>query len=229
MILEDCLYILKYYSEVEKESHRILKTIPYKENNISAEIPSIAPIIVESGSLIDTIYQSKKDKRKIFNYYCEEFSIIDSVAVFIDHPLRLINPFKNCFQNNIFCEPTWWNAYNGLKHSRLDNIDKSNIENLINIVCALFLVISQDEDFFESLLINDYVRTRFAIDHIKKYKSDIYKREKCSKNKQVCFETEMFFTEIGLNTSILHDPYKYRNPAVTTKYLYRYWPTDHDD
>lgn len=229
MILQDCLYVLKYYSKVEKESRRILETIPYKDKNISAEIPSIAPIIVESGSLIDTIYQSKKDKRKIFNYYCDELAIIDSVAIFIDHPLRLIAPFKNCFHDNKFCEPAWWTAYNGLKHNRLDNIDKSNIENMVNIVCALFLILSQDVDFFEALLINDNVRTRYDIDYIKKHKNNIYKEEKSSKNKEVCFETNMFFTEIGLNTTILHDPYKYRNRSAKTKYLYRYWPTDHDD
>lgn len=223
MELDESLQIMNYYNTLEEQTISIISMVPFTTKNLDTEIPSIAPIIVETGSLIDTIFRSKSVGRRVFQHYQTEFSIEKSAVIFINHPLQLLSPFKNCIVDTVFNEPVWWNAYNSLKHRRLSNLEKANIGNLINILCALFLVISQDITFFEALLINDLIRTNYYLDFIKSGLPRIYEEERQRKNNSIGIESRIFYTEIGLTRNHIIDPYKYRNYQIKTKYLYRYY------
>jgi hypothetical protein len=179
---------------------KIFDVIPAINNNYTTVIPNIASLILDSGSLIDTIYYSFcNDKNiKLFNYFEKEHCFSQIKSVFLEKPLRLFSPFYNCFSdNNEFNQPKWWSAYNGIKHSRLDNIDLCNLENCLNILCALHQIIAQEKIFFKALVVNNFIKTNYNIEFVTNRLDYVYAKERSEKAKEIVIETNLFYSELG--------------------------------
>lgn len=224
MTIEQSLNILYWYKNLENEALNILSIIPYKEQNYYTIIPKIAPLIIEAGSLISTIHAFNNSQEKVFNFYKKEHKIDEVFLVYISEPLRILRPYNSLFsEDGEFNEPIWWTAYNSLKHDRINEVIQSNIFNLVNILGALFLVITQDEQFSDALIISDIHVSNYVIDYIKKFTHKIYEEERNNVLKEIAFETPMFYTELGPKAVMGDDASQYRNHLVKTKYLYKYW------
>lgn len=128
--------------------------MPFITQNQSVISPKFVKIIFESCSLIDSVfkYSMPPDKRytlKDYSQYFEQyFELENSITIFLDQPIRFINPFKE-WTSRI---PKWWQAYNKLKHDRLSNLEVATYENTVLSLAALHQVISRDRNFIPTLL-----------------------------------------------------------------------------
>jgi hypothetical protein len=200
MTYSNTVEIVEWYKNIESEIIKIFSIIPPTEANYKTVIPNLASLILDSGSLIDTIYSelNRNTNKKIFNYYEDEHLFSKINSVFLEKPLRLLSPFKYCFsENKEYKEPVWWSAYNGIKHSRLNNINYCNVENCINIICALHQIIAQEKEFFKALAVNDYIKTTYNIEYVISRTDYVYAKERSNKTKELIIETNLFYSELG--------------------------------
>jgi hypothetical protein len=110
---------------------------------------------IESCGLIESIFkeiggeEGKKYNLKDYSELVEnDLDLEVAISLFTDQSILFLNPFSNWTK----APPTWWSAYNKLKHDRLNNYNESTYENAIHAMAGLHQVISRNTDFIATLL-----------------------------------------------------------------------------
>ena len=86
----------------------------------------------------------------------------------------------------------WWNAYNKLKHERIEHYSKCTLSNAVLSLCALHQMLSVLPYFFKVLMAHDMIRLRgYAIKHA------IDCIEQGQKDMPFLVESELFATPYG--------------------------------
>lgn len=132
-----------------------LSYIPFIDNNKQVISPKFIPIILEACSLIDSVFKNSKGQKgkkhdlKDYTKLVEHHLYLEeTISIFLNPRLVFLTPFENWTK----AVPTWWAAYNKLKHDRLDNYDAATYENAILAMTGLHQVISRSAEFAPVLL-----------------------------------------------------------------------------
>lgn len=148
-------FVVSNFEELESRLIECLSYIPFIENNKQVISPKFIPIILEACSLIDSVFKNSKGQKgkkhdlKSYTKLVEQHLYLEeAISIFLNPPLRFLTPFESWTK----AAPSWWTAYNKLKHDRLDNYDAATYENAILAMSGLHQVISRSEEFAPVLL-----------------------------------------------------------------------------
>lgn len=159
--------IIHWYIDLENRLRQFLKIVPYDHQNKNVVLPLLSSIIVEAGSLIDTIFREefKKTKKKKLTisdfapHYENILNLSQKKTIFYNFPLSYIQPFLNWCdkKKKNYVTLDWWTNYNQLKHNRIEKHSLSTLDTAIKSLCALHQTISQLPTFFEALVRNNMI------------------------------------------------------------------------
>lgn len=150
------------FLSLESQLRECLDFIPFMDANQFVVSPKFIPIILESCSLIDSIFRDLAKGESLgasFKHYSHFFEprmeLEESVSLFLAVPIRPMIPFKGWTTK----QPEWWSAYNQLKHDRLANFRVATITSAASAMAALHQVIARSKDFALSLLRAGWIDT----------------------------------------------------------------------
>lgn len=160
--------ILNWYLELERRLCSYLQTIPFNSPTV---LPPLANIIVDAGSLVDTIFREefpsgtkprdKLDIRDFAPHYESTLQLSKFRSVLYQYPLSYRTPFAGWLDPNTGkykCKTLqWWDAHNQLKHNRIKEFHRSTMTTAITTVGALFQVLARMDVFFDALLRHDMI------------------------------------------------------------------------
>ena len=120
--------VLEWFTELEQQLHRFLRTVNYNDQNRDSVFPILANIIVDAGSILDTVFREEYSAdtpqksaltiKQFLPHYESRLSLSKGRVLIYQFPPQYLEPFAawstNC-QHNL----TWWNAHNELKHNRI--------------------------------------------------------------------------------------------------------------
>lgn len=149
-------FLVSNFEEIESHLDQCLNFIPFIDVNKQVVSPKFIPLIIESCGLIESIFkemegnEGKKYSLKEYSELLEPYLDLEvAISIFLHPPIQFLNPFRDWTN----APPTWWLAYNKLKHDRLNNYDIATYENVILSMSGLHQVISRNSDFVSTLLI----------------------------------------------------------------------------
>jgi hypothetical protein len=163
--------VLQWYGWLEDELLEIFKYMPPADPNLAAFSPRIASLIIESCGLLDSVLRQispdpatvngKIKPRKdldIVDYaklYAAKFEIAASKSILLITPPRYLTPFSawlGFLSAGEYKSPSWWRIHTDLKHDRIANLRKAQLEVAIQSLCGLHLVVAILPDFAKAIL-----------------------------------------------------------------------------
>ncbi len=161
--------MILWYGELERRLLEILHFVPFSEENRSAHLPLLAPVIVEAGSIIDTVFReeytgTRPDGRQLgigdfASHYEPMFSLAELRSLIYQYPPRLLAPFRGWTSEKTgnYSGLDWWLAHNKLKHNRVEEHELATLHTAVNILCALHQVLSTFPVFVRALWRHDFL------------------------------------------------------------------------
>ena len=159
--------VLDWYLNLEGRLFSLLGIVPFSDATSSTFLPSVSSIVLESASLLDTVFRnehtgSKKRKDLSIVDYATHYEPIYGCSgrhsVLFLHPARYITPFAGWLNSNGKYESMeWWASYNKLKHDRIAHYALSTLGTALNSVCALHQIIALIPSFVSTLFRRNYV------------------------------------------------------------------------
>lgn len=134
-----------YYIDLERELIGISSYVALRNENWKTCSNKIISLLLNIGAEFDFLCKivcgfnvsERKNISDYANVLLNEIRNLQQVKIEILDTDIVIYPFKNWdiqHAKDLF----WWEAYNSVKHDRVDNFDKGNLENLINALGALY-------------------------------------------------------------------------------------------
>ena len=147
--------ILSNFSSLENRLLEYLNFLPYTKDTCHVVSPCFIPIILDACSLIDSVLRhliGESGKRNNFKYLAERsedtLELADTYSIFLTPEITFLNPFSS-WNTKV---PDWWNAYNQLKHDRLNQYSNATYENTVSAVCGLHQVVARNHHFIPNLI-----------------------------------------------------------------------------
>ncbi|MHB8132034.1 MAG: hypothetical protein ACYDEX_23990 [Mobilitalea sp.] len=192
--------IIIWYENAINDLKEILKIVPYNNTNCQVIIPKLASIIVECGSLLDTIclslYSGEKDKPNIKDFkilYEEKFKLSQIKALIYTEELTILQPFESWENPRIKATTFWWEGYNKLKHDRNDSMNYSTLVNAINIISALSIFLARNNELFEVLYRHDLIKSNYNPNFLKQEYEKIWNNS----NAECSLENNLLIVPFG--------------------------------
>lgn len=155
MRAEDPLYfIVANYTSLEAQLVDCMEYIPYIQRNMDTVSPKFIPILIESCSLIDSIFRHMSDGKKHYNLkeyssmHEERLELEEASSLLLVSPMRILQPFKSWTKT----PPEWWQAYNKVKHDRINNYHVATYNYTVLALVGLHQVIARSWMFIENLI-----------------------------------------------------------------------------
>jgi hypothetical protein len=149
----------KYYKDLEGQFENYLEQIPYFIGNEKAYSFRLASLILSIGAHIDSAFKeiikfsefqeklpdiSKNNRASIIDYYpiVLEYKLSKRKVMFKRLPEpEAVMPFQNFLKiDDKFETPSWWQAYNKIKHHFSDNFQQANLQNTRDALSGAFLL-----------------------------------------------------------------------------------------
>lgn len=139
----------KYYKLLEERFLKSLKYVELNPVNYNTYSIEFANQLISIGSELDVFFKvvsnlNSGSRPNIADYYKEvtkKFPNIKNQEVIIKDKREIkIKPFENWEELRAGQSLEWWDAYNNIKHNRVENIEKANLKNAFNILGALFIL-----------------------------------------------------------------------------------------
>lgn len=137
-------YLLAFDSDAEKLS----RYIEFTENNYTTYSIELVRLLLSAASEVDVVAkllctreEPLKKAEKIDQYrdiLNPIFPKIRDMKIQIPRYGLTLTPWLNWNENKT---PMWWNAYNGVKHSRDKDFPNANLQNALNSIAGLFCLV----------------------------------------------------------------------------------------
>jgi hypothetical protein len=161
-------HILGWFLELEERLVDILGYVPLSEETKGVSLPRISGVILEAGSLVDTVFRETMVTNKRLDdltmrdfhpHFEAKLALSTLRSVLFVWPPRYLTPFAPWSMATSKCEAKlgWWDAYTGLKHSRIGALGEATLSRGVEVVAALHQVMSQTACFWRPLLMRDMV------------------------------------------------------------------------
>lgn len=170
--------VVIWYQNLEARLKSFLTTVPMSSGNHDVYLPLLAPLMVEAGSLIDTVFrkefsthQTGQKRLGIENfapYFEEHYSLSEVKSLLFQHPPQYLTPFDGwtSFKTGNYGERKWWTNYNYLKHNRIEKYNLATLGETTTIVCALQQVISILPTFTRALWRHNLLYARSYVHYV---------------------------------------------------------------
>jgi hypothetical protein len=181
---------LESFYELERRFEHFTRTIPVASEHLRVHSPVLASILLDACSLTETVLKSAMDNPR--------YNAIAGIAQLRAKryagapPYLNINDLRTVFRpdmlyskpvwylphgsssypwyvwRNTNGHPSWWSAYNKVKHSRFDMAHWATLGTTMHAMKALFLVLVQALEFRDRLVERGFIRRELrAIDNLK--------------------------------------------------------------
>lgn len=139
----------KYYKLLEERFLNSLKYVELNPLNYNTYSIEFANQLISIGSELDVFFKVVSNlnsgiRPNISDYYKEvtkKFPNIKDQEVIIKDKREIkIKPFETWEESKAGQSLDWWDAYNNIKHNRVENMEKANLKNAFNILGALFIL-----------------------------------------------------------------------------------------
>ena len=134
----------EYFLSIESDLDKCSRYVDFSSNNFDTYSVEFARIIMAAAAEFDTVAKAfcrlidpASNARNISEYADK---ILQKYLHFIDIEMTLyrydipVKPWALWSSTN---SPSWWQAYNKIKHDRTAHFDLANLENAINAVAGL--------------------------------------------------------------------------------------------
>lgn len=143
----------RYYLYLEKMIIESKTYVEINHDNYSVYSVFYHRAIISIGCELDTFFKAfcgfDLDDNKCISDYArailsdELYSNIVNETITLRESREIIKPFENWNAKKAKKSLTWWEAFDSLKHGRKANMKEANLENVINILGALYLLESK--------------------------------------------------------------------------------------
>jgi hypothetical protein len=146
-------FVLANYTRLEDELLTCMNYVPYIEQNRNVVSPRFTPILMESCSLIDSIFRYQSDVNRqhtLRDLAAEHESRLDleaATSIVLVSPLAFVRPFAGWSTT----APEWWLAHNKAKHDRIRNHEAVTYRLTVESLVALHQVIARSWIFLGHL------------------------------------------------------------------------------
>lgn len=225
--------IVTWYLELESRLLSILWTVNYSNDTKLIFLPPLANIVVDTCSLIDTVFREEykglksSDKANIVDYrkfYGPSLALSQIKTLMYQYPPSYLVPFAPWEESTTkdLKKLIWWESYNYLKHNRIKYHKLATLETSMLALAALFQVISQMQTFLNSLVRYDLI---FFGSWGKEYaKQAVFEK---SERVTILAESELFATPIGSekfpDEISAISPYRFGTGKKLWRYLDQDW------
>ena len=163
--------VLQWYERLERGIMDFAKHVPLTSQNEDIQAPSLATILTDACSLIDSVFRNmtsesvivngkdkKRDDCKIPDFaqlYSAKLDLPNTRSIMLVSPPRSKNPFKawdGLTAGGEHIPLSWWQIYNDLKHDCLLNLDKATLGVTLDSICALHQVLCRRIDMIPNLM-----------------------------------------------------------------------------
>jgi hypothetical protein len=156
-------FAVSSFEILERQLIDCMEFLPFVEINKQAISPKFIPIIMDSCSLIESIFNeitpSEGKERLNFKKYSifhePTLRLEENASLFLVLPVQIIQPYKNWKQRS----PIWWDANNKLKHDRLNNYSVATYMNAVNALAGLHQLMSRQRVFIGGFLKAGWIDT----------------------------------------------------------------------
>jgi hypothetical protein len=190
-------FVVSNFHDLEKRLIDCFLFIPYVEPNRNTISPKFVSIILESCSLIESIFkiilgEGRFDFRKYSQKIEEELELDETISLLLTSPIQFIEPYKN-WKNS---SPIWWKTYNKLKHDRLNNLHLATYDITVLALTALHQLISKYRGFTNHLIERSWIRDDEMIGELI---SARMVNDQCIPIKAIACESDLFVSPLGSN------------------------------
>jgi hypothetical protein len=156
-------FTISSFLVLERQLSDCMEYLPFIDANRQAISPKFIPIIMDACSLIDSIffetYSEEKKKRLNLKEYSKLYEthlrLDNNLSLFLISPAQMLCPYKGWTQS----EPKWWNAYNSLKHNRLNNYHFATFTNAVSSLAGLHQLLARQKEFLGGFLKAGWIDT----------------------------------------------------------------------
>ena len=168
--------VVNWYTTAENMLADVLRVVPYCAEHKSVWSPVLVTILQETCSQLDSLwrYQVKRNMTAVGGDLCikDYFGFFGQCMapkwmVFWGEEPERIQPFKAWagLKNSGFKKENydsvpkleWWNAYNEVKHNRLENQKKATLGRTVSALAGLFLAILRCPDCRDAILQSEWL------------------------------------------------------------------------
>jgi hypothetical protein len=153
----------------EQMLHNVLEVLPYCPNHENVWSPQLATVLLEIGSQLDSLWMemlARSGMRVVEEGIMGYFLHIGKdfarrwVVFWADEP-NIIQPFAewDLSQHRLsdYIPLPWWQAYNKVKHNRLEHREKATLNNAVTALAGLFLAIVHCPQMAEAMAQEQWV------------------------------------------------------------------------
>lgn len=148
-------FVITQFSGLERQLTECMEFLPFIEHNMKVVSPKFIPLILEACSIIDSVFkeitgdgEKKLNLRAYAKLNEDRLELEETISIFLGSPIRFYQPYKAWTERT----PSWWGAYNRLKHHRLSNYEFATYESAVLSLAALHQLISKSRVFTDSLI-----------------------------------------------------------------------------
>jgi hypothetical protein len=146
-------FVVSAFRSLEDQLIACMDYIPYIEQNKAVASPKLAPLLMDTCSLIESVFKHTMgdDERRTLKSYASSLegrlALEDATSLLLISPMRFLRPFAGWTQ----AAPKWWDAYNRVKHDRILNFEAATLEHTVAALAGLHQVLARSKDFLEHL------------------------------------------------------------------------------
>ena len=163
--------VISWYSNVESKAVEFTRYVPLVGENLQTWSPFLAEIIVEAGSIVDSVLRNSfsprepcdEEKRKNLkiNDFCrlyrDKYDLHSRKVILISAPPEYRAPFDKWEEHN---PPEWWKHYTALKHNRIQAFRHATWTTTIDALAGALLCIATRPVYFPSMMRRDWIDFR---------------------------------------------------------------------
>ena len=138
-----------YYLAIESQLAETARFVEFSDQNKNTYSIEFARILLAAASEIDVIAKqlcklldSNSEAGSIFQYQSVINKYLPNITqevIRISRYSAVLQPWENFALPNL--PPTWWTAYNKVKHHRHTNFEDANLKNAMHAVGALHILV----------------------------------------------------------------------------------------
>lgn len=171
---------IESFLDLERRFEAFVRAVPIAPEHNRVHSPLLASILLDACSLLETVLKSSMDNGRYNSIH--DIRNVRSMRYADKPPYLNIGHLKNVFKADMFYSkpvwylprgetsrpwyvwrnksghPSWWNAYNSIKHSRFENAPKATLLTTLHALKGLFLVLVQSLEFRSRLIERGLIR-----------------------------------------------------------------------
>ncbi len=142
------LHYWQYFVALESDLAKASRFVEISDDNMETYSVEFARLILSAGSEVDVLAKVLSDQhdliivpsnidgyRKAITARFQEFAFL---SVRIPRYARELKPWREWHDGK---NPTWWRAYNDIKHERNVNFKQATLSNALNAVAGVFALV----------------------------------------------------------------------------------------